>query len=368
MPNFRLHGSVDVRKHAIDSCYRSETCRSAFGNDFKRSDAEKLMEIILKKETKNGCKAAFQFLAGNREDNLNSMINSYTRFAFYTRTGMRPAFLPLLFGIAFCPNIEKFNLLLSDFHAAHQRHIEEYSSSAASDLLLSPTASNMHSSIGSKSNHFLGNHIRFSEFSHESEDKFSKCAEIGYLRSANWADVCGMVSGWKEEYRPYLYKPEIPKVSRKALEDSETRIVIVSGKLDTQTPHDLAQREFDRLPVREKYIFTADHAGHAIIDEWETPGLSLNLMLSFTIAGSEEDRQLIESIIERHNGQADRVWKNWDRNMLTRSGDVWDLSCKTRRYSWWMFVSVLSGCLVVPLVTLCCLGISDDEGSEKTLL
>lgn len=368
MPNFRLHGSVDVRKHAIDSCYRSEICRSTFGNGLKRSDAEKLVEIILKKETQNGCKSAFEFLAGNRKENLNSIINSYTRFAFYTKTGMRPAFLPLLYGIAFCPNIEKFNLLLSEFHEAHLKKNTEESSGATSGLLLSPTTSNMHSSTGSKTNQFFGNHIRFSEFSHESEKKFKKCTEIGYLRAANWADVCGMVSGWKEEYRPYLYVPEIPKVSRKTLEDSETRIVIVSGKLDTQTPHDLAQREFDQLPMREKYIFTADHAGHSIIDEWETPGLSLNLMLSFTMTGSETDKQTIESIIEKHNGQADRIWRNWDIKSLSKSGDVWDLSCKPRQYSWRFFLGVLSGCLFIPLVTLLCLDVSDDEGGEKTLL
>lgn len=370
MPNFRLHGSVDVRKHAIDSCYKSETCRLNFGNNLSRSDAEKLVEIILKKETQNECKSAFEFLSGNREGNLNSVINSYTRFAFYSKTGMRPAFFPLLYGIAFCPNIEKFNSLLSEFYAAHRKQMED-TVSASSNLLLSPADSSMHSSTGSKTNQFFGNHIRFSEFSFESEKKFKKCTEIGYLRSANWADVCGMVSGWKEEYRPYLYVPEIPKMSKKALEASETRIVIVSGKLDTQTPHDLAQREFDRLPMREKYIFTADHAGHAVIDEWETPGLSLKLMLSFTMTGSESDKQMIESIIERNNGQADRIWRNWDRKMLTKSGDIWDLSYKQREYSWSIFLTVLSGCLVVPLVTLIFLDISEDddeEGGKKTLL
>jgi len=164
-----------------------------------------------------------------------------------------------------------------------------------------------------------------------------------------------------------MYVPEVPRVSKRALEESETRIVIVTGKLDTQTPHDSAQREFDRLPMREKYLFAADHGGHGIIDEWEVPGLSLNLMLSFTMTGSEVDRQRIEIAIEEHNGQADKIWRNWDRNILKRSDDIWDLSCKSRRYSWWIFASVVGGSLLIPLVTLLLQEI-EEKGPEKTLL
>ena len=374
MPEFRLHGSVDVRKHVIDSCLRSETCRSTFGRNLKRSDGERLMQTILDKDAQNECKASIEFLAGSRKENVNSLINSYTRFAFYSKTKLRPAFLPLIYGVAFCPNVEKFNLLLSEFHGAYQKHIEEASITVNDDdrssMLLSPRCSEMHCSIGSRTNHFFGNHIRFSEFSHESERQFRKCIEVGYLRSVNWADVCGMVSGWKEEYRPYLYVPEVPKVSKKTLERSETRIVIVTGKLDTQTPHDLAQREFDRLPLREKYIFTADHGGHGIIDEWEVPGLSLYLMLSFTMSGSEETKERIQASFAEHNTQADRIWRNWDRNIFQKSNDIWDLSRKPRQYSWRIFAGVLSGSLLIPLLTLMLQDIEEEgEGApDKTLL
>ena len=331
------------------------------------------METILNKDNRNECKAAIEFMAGNRSESLNSLLNSYTRFAFYTKTKLRAAFLPLIYDIAFCPNLAKFNVVLSEFHGAYQKHIDESSSSTEtcrSDMLLGPppSASEMHCSTGSRTNHFFGNHIRFSEFMYESDRKFKKCIKTGYLRSANWADVCGMVSGWKEDYRPYLYVPEVPKVSRRSLESSQTRVVIVTGKLDTQTPHDLAQREFDRLPLGEKYMFTADHGGHGIIDEWEVPGLSLHLMLSFTMSGSEDQKQRIESLLADHNSQADRIWQNWDRNVFHKStNEMWNFTVKPRQYSWWMFASVLGGSFLVPLVTLLLQDI-DDDSRDKTLL
>ena len=370
MPEFRLYSSVDIRKHVVDSCFRSETCHSTFGSFLTRSEAEDLMKTISKKETRNECKAAIEFMAGSREGSVNSLISSFTRFAFYSKTKLRAAFLPLLYGIAYCPDVEKFNTLLSEFQGAYQKHIEESSNTiydSKTSMLLSPSSTEMHCSTGSQTNHFFGNHIRFSEFSQSPGNSFKKCHEVGYLDVANWADVCGMVSGWKEEYRPYLYQTSNPVVSRKYLENSPTRIVIVTGKLDTQTPYDLAQWEFDRLPMREKYIFAADHAGHGLIDEWEVPGLNLNLMLSFTMTGTESYRKRIEAVIEEHNGNADRIWNNWDNGSFQKSGNVWDLSVKVRQYSWWIFGRALGGCLLIPLVTLLLLDIERDD-PEKTLL
>ena len=164
-----------------------------------------------------------------------------------------------------------------------------------------------------------------------------------------------MISDYRKDYEPYLYVPEVPEISWKQMENSPTRLIIVTGKLDTQTPHDLAQQEFDRLPMREKFIFTADHAGHGIINSWEVPGFTLELLLSFMTTGSQDDLENITNRIDEHNNQPDRIWKAFNGNLFKGGDgynfDFWNFKKEDRRYSWWGFGTLLIGSLLPPIIT-----------------
>lgn len=356
IPKFRLDENADVRKHVVNSCFKSETCREALGK-LSEIEAEGMMEKIMKDEKRNACKSALKFLAHNSGHTLNSLLNSYIRVSFYRKTGIRTAFIPILFGAAYCPNIEGYNGLLSDFHEAYLKSNEKN----IETMLLEPlNFVEMHGTEGGITNNFFGGHIRYSEFSNDSKEKFKTCQEKGYLNSANWADVCGMVSDYNGDYYDYLYEPESPKVSNEILQKSPTRLVIVTGKLDTQTPHDLAEKEFDKLGVVEKYMFTADHAGHGVIDSWEVPDMKMDLLLSFTMTGSENDKIMIEEAIRKHNNQPERIWKHLDSQIFGER-NIWDFEEKKKSYCWWKFFTIISIGLLPVLVTFL---IQEDEEDE----
>ena len=152
-----------------------------------------------------------------------------------------------------------------------------------------------------------------------------------------------------------MYEPEVPIVTTNFLERSPTRLVIVTGKLDTQTLHDSAQEEFDRLPLNEKYMFSADHAGHGVIDSWEVPGLKLETVLSFTMTGSESDKAKIITSINDHNSNPERIWNNWDRQIFDENdfcvGEIdWRLRLRWR-WRWSKVLVVIGGAFLVPLST-----------------
>lgn len=317
-----------------------------------KTEAEGFMETIMKDETNNPCKVSASFIASQMYQKLNSLLNSYVRIALYKNTGLRPVLLPLLHDIAYCPSIKKFNQLLTGFHEIFTKvdPIE-------AENLLESSINGMHCTDRPQINYFFSGHIRFSEFKYEAGEKFRKCQETGYLNSSNWSDVCGMISDYKEDYEPFLYVPEVPELSWKQIENSPTRLIIVTGKLDTQTPHDLAQSEFDRLPMREKFIFTADHAGHGIINSWEVPGFTLEVILSFLTTGSKEDLESIKKSIDEHNNKPDRIWKAFSSNVFKSDGkdginfDFWNFEKVNRRYDWWGFVTLLIGSLLSPIIT-----------------
>ena len=360
VPEFRLDESADVRKHVVNSCFKSETCQGALGK-LSQTEAEGMMERVMKEGTKNGCKSALEFLAVSSGQSLNSLLNSYIRVSFYRKTGLRPAFIPILFGAAYCPDVEGYNGLLNEFHEAYMKSGEKNTET----ILLEPVyLTNMHGTQGGVTNNFFGGHIRYSEFSYDSKEKFKMCQERGYLDPANWADICGMISDYNGEYAEYLYEPELPKVTYKDLKNSPTRLVFVTGKLDTQTPHDLAEKEFKKLPVNEKYLFTADNAGHGVIDSWEVPGMRMDLMLSFTMTGSVSDRIKIEEALNRHNNQPERIWKHLDRQVFGER-NIWNFTENTSEYCWWRFLSVLSVGFLPVLITLI---LQDDRMQRRNSL
>ncbi len=359
MPDFRLNEKNDIRRHVINSCFSSETCRKSFKGKATRQEAENLMEVAMQEDNRNACKESMEFLAKHHSQQLSILLNSYVRVAFYKRTGLRTAFIPLLFGVAHCPNFDVFKVLIRQFHGAYESYCNESKTEIYSEC---------HCSSPSNTNHFFGGHIRFSEYAYEADDKMEQCTTRGYLNAADWADVCGMVSDFKEEYRPFLYEPEVPIVPLKKLERSSTRLVITTGKLDTQTPHDAAEREFDKLPLNEKYLFAADHAGHGTIDSWEVPGLKLELMLSFLMSGSESDLSTIRAAIKSHNDQPDRIWRNWDRQVFG-DRDIWRRMESTGEkedtmYDWRKFMVVTGVALLVPLVTLLIKAIREDDEEQ----
>ena len=68
------------------------------------------METILNKDNRNECKAAIEFMAGNRSESLNSLAEFVHSIRILYKTKLRAAFLPLIYDIAFCPNLAKFNV------------------------------------------------------------------------------------------------------------------------------------------------------------------------------------------------------------------------------------------------------------------
>lgn len=350
MPEFRLNEKFDIRRHVVNSCFSSESCRKSLGSELTKEEAENLMEVAMREDNKNGCKEAMEFLANISGQKLNGLLNSYIRVAFYKKTGLRPAFISILHGVAHCPDLDEFTKLMRRFHNSYQSYCDDSKTETEGRVC--------HCSSPSNTNHFFGGHIRFSEYSYESEEKMETCMSRGYLNSANWADVCWMVSDFKEEYVPYLYEPEIPVYSLSKLERSPTRLVITTGKLDTQTPHDAAEQEFNRLPLNEKYLFAADHGGHGTIDSWEVPGMKLELMLSFLMTGSPTDLATIREAIKQHNDQPERIWRKWDRQVFGM-GEV--LKDKSRNYDWKKFVKVTGVAVLIPLFTLLIQTIYEDE-------
>lgn len=323
------------------------------------------MLTAMNPETQNGCKEAFEFLAKHNGQTLNGLFNLYIRVSFYKKTGLRSAFLPLLYNVVYCPDLKEFTGLMGQFHSAYQAYYEESMNDSSSPCLLEPLRGS-HCSSPSNTNHFFGGHIRFSEYSYEDgAKKMKRCLKTGYLNAANWADMCGMVSDYREEYGPFLYEPEVPIVPMRMFEQSPTRLVIVTGKLDTQTLHDSAEREFNRLPLREKYMFSADHAGHGIIDSWEVPGFKLDLLLSFLMTGSTSNLNTIRSVLKSHNENPDRIWRHWDRQVF---GDrnIWKFDSKTQKYDWKKVLVFVGLVLLVPFVTLLIQKLFDEESKQKT--
>jgi hypothetical protein len=348
----------------VRSCFQSETCKSAL-NSISEDEAVDLMKRIMDQNIVNPCKSSISFLAGQSGHNVNSFLNSYIRVALYKKTMLRPAIIPLLYSIAYCPSVGRFNRLLSDFHAAN------LGSDESSDVKSSSVSTTgLHCSLTPNTNDFFGSHIRYSEYSHDdSEGRFEVCQKQKFLSSSNWADVCGMVSDYNDAFTPYLYEPLVPLVTVREAMLSPTRLVVVTGKLDTQTPHDLAAREFSVIPLREKYLFTADHAGHGVIDSWEVPGLSLDVMLSFTMYGRDEDLRRLRAAIASHNLQAELIWRTWNRDVFG-GRDIWNLRVEADgdlRYWWWGFWTFLSICLLGPMITfILSSGTTDEEDSKDT--
>lgn len=316
-----------MREHLVSSCFSSSACFEAIGSKLSREEAVGLMATIMDPGTKNRCKSSLEFVASSLDLNIQNLLNYYIRVSFYKKTGMRPAVMPIMYGAAYCPSVREFNKFLSAFHEAYMSVSDDPKYDSMNEMLLAPKLDGLHSSKTPNTNHFFGNHIRYSEYRHDSNGQFDICVTRGYLNSENWTDVCGMVLDYKKDYAPYLYEPVEAKISAEAYMKSPTRIVIISGKLDTQTPHDVAEEEFERIPMREKYLFAADHAGHGFIDSWEVPGFTLDRVLRFLMTGSKVARQELEDAIDNHNAQPDRIWNEYDKKIFDGI-DIWEIEPK----------------------------------------
>lgn len=348
VPKFRLNESGDVRKYVVDSCQKSEYCRSRFPLSSK-VEAEDLMRLIMSDETDNPCKRTLQFISEHSYQPLYSTLNSHVRYALYSKKALKAALLPFLYDLAYCPSVNKFTTMYREIFS--KIHDAEATEDEISDDLLHQN-NNLHcTSKSSKTDYFFGGHIRFSEFSYDSIEKVRLCRERKFLNVSNWADVCGMISDYKVDFEPFLYAAEEPEPSREDLRTSQTRVLIFTGKWDTQTPHDLAQEEFDRLNVPHKYIFTADHGGHGVIEGTDVPNLGLDLVISFLMTGNEKDLRKIRAGIEDHNNQPDRIFKTWNQEAF-KEQNIWDFKAEEREYSWMSFGMVLLGTFIPPILTV----------------
>ena len=333
---------------------------------------DELLPTILNPSNQNPCKLLFKFISTASKSNLHATINSVVRFLVHKQSKIRGVILPMLFSLAYCPSIEDF----VKFTNHYMELVENYSDDIPAEASIAdsqntevqessqkpfPEMQNnlmkqssqtptLHASLYPQANRFVGAHIRLSEYFANSPEKAKACLARGFLNESNWADGCGMISDYKDGFRSFFYQPEPARPRREELAQSQTRIVILTGKWDTQTPHDLAQREFDSLLTPNKFIFSADHAGHGVIDTSDLPGFSLRLALEFVMTGNPVALKQISGIFERHNEDADSVWKNLQREDSSFK-HLWSLHVKSKNYSWTSFAVVLLGTFSPPLLT-----------------
>jgi hypothetical protein len=343
MPEFALHEGTDIRQYVVQTCLKSELCRAKFPQ-MSPEFADKLLPAILDPNNQNPCKLLFKFLSTTGKYNLHATINSAVRFMAHKQSKSRGVILPMLYSLAYCPSIDDF----VKFSTHYMELVANYSDDIPATSCPVPT---LHASLYPQTNRFVGAHIRLSEYFANTPERASICLDRGYLNESNWSDACGMISDYKEDFRSFFYQPEPACPRREDLAQSPTRVVILTGKWDTQTPHDLAQREFDSLLAPNKFIFSADHAGHGVIDTSEVPGFFLHLALEFVVTGSAGSLAQITQVFARHNEDADSVWRMLQREDSTFK-HLWSLHVKAKNYSWTSFAVVLLGSFVPPVLTL----------------
>lgn len=342
MPDFALNAQVDIRQHVADTCMKSELCRERIPSTLDKEGIANLMARILESSTNNPCKLLFSFLSGLHRPNLHATISAAVRFLVHRHPKSRGVVLPMLYSLAYCPSIDDFVKFATHYTELTKRYTDDVPAAT-----VTPT---MHASLYPQTNRFVGPHIRLSEYFGNTPELARYCVQMGSLNESNWADGCGMLSDYSPDFEPFLYEPEPARPKWEDLVNSATRIVIFTGKWDTQTPHDFAQREFDSLPVANKFIFTADHAGHGIIDTADCPGLSLNLALNFLMTGNPAAQAQITDILSRHNADADSVWRALQKEDSSFK-HLWSFQEKAKKYSWMSFLVTLFGCCAPPLLT-----------------
>lgn len=344
MPGFQLSETADLHKYVVDSCFQSDLCKEKFVN-YSREGLEQLVKTINSPSTKNPCKTLFQYKARTGNIKFYTLVSGVVRYFAHKKSRQRGVILPFLYNLAHCPSIDDFVKFSNYFDALYYGTAPPKGANASSSE--TPV---MHASISPTTNGFVGAHIRLSEYFGDSFSRSEMCVNRGFVNDENWADSCGMMTDYKPQYRPFLYRPEWPQPKHEDLADSPTRILIFSGKWDTQTPFDFAKAEFDSLPVKNKYLFTAQHASHDIIDSHQVEYLSLKSVLNFMFTGNAGPKMYIDSLLERHANDVDRVWQA-SQQEETSTKTLWNFTPRPRHYSYNSFWIVFAGSFVPPLLT-----------------
>ncbi len=292
----------------------------------------------------------------SKSKSLHSVINSVVRFMAHKQSRARGVVLPMLYSLAYCPSIDDF----VKFTTYYLEMVDNYSddipvpdasiSSSFKSVADSATAPILHASLYPQTNKFVGAHIRLSEYFSNYPERAKMCLDRGFLNEHNWVDTCGMISDYRDDFKEFFYHSQPARPRQEDLAHSPTRIVILTGKWDTQTPHDLAQREFDSLVAPNKFIFTADHAAHGVIDTSDLPGFSLNLALDFVMTGSSAAFAEISQIFAQHNEDADGIWRALQKEDSSIK-QLWNLQAKAKNYSWNSFCMVLLGTMLPPILS-----------------
>lgn len=346
-PESSLHLLADIRFHVADSCLQSEQCRDRFPLK-TRDEIAGLVGRIMDPGTQNACKRGLQFVSPHIAASLHGTIDIIVRSLAVRKFHERALMLPFLYSVAYCPSVDRHNALLGQVcDAVLERATDKHSTGKLT---------RMHEARDAPSNTFFQRHIRFSEMTVGAGEMLARCQRDGYLDRTSWVDPCGMIYDYRASFEPYLYRPVRKKPTPQTLRTSTTRVIVVSGRWDTQTPYDAAREEFDQLEVPEKYMFVANHMAHGVIGA-SGFDLSLGKMLSFLMHGNKGELQKLRRLFARQNADVDHLWKRaFEKRREMEQGreedGAWSFTIQKRHYSWEAFGMVLLGTFAPPIITL----------------
>lgn len=145
--------------------------------------------------------------------------------------------------------------------------------------------------IHNKNSYFLLNLIRYSEKAND----VGKCTpdNVSFLSFCEMLDDDVMANF----LRPHLYNPKLaPK------NDSDLRqVIIIAAKSDTQTLHDRAKQQFERITPKHKSFYSLDYAPHVSMGYIGCEMFILEQLMAETDAQLQAMRQLAEKCVQRNN-------------------------------------------------------------------
>lgn len=312
MPRYELLYRNDVAHNMAASCLGSTLCAARLPLK-SAAEIERLMARITDDANSNRCKLAVAFVGSRMGQGLKFYLDHSIRRIVTDRPRFRGMVLPFLYHVAECPVPERFPRVLELWSGVRSGQLDE-------GLLVEG-----HGSAAAEVNRDYGRYLRFSEASVHPDYMLSVCKARGALLASSFTDACYVFSDYVPGYEDFLYVPQFPQPRAEALAQSATRLIVVSGKWDTQTPHELAEAEFMRLPLRDKHLFTAEHGAHGILGNSHAVGaLTRTDMLAFLFEGGAVREQRLRRLFAQANGAADQVWQETMFLEPFRAAGLWD--------------------------------------------
>jgi len=343
MPRYDLFYRSDLPRAMADSCIRSPLC----ANKFPLKSPEQISQLISRitdESNKNACKTATSFIASHSHQDLKFYLDHSIRKIITEMPRFRGIILPFLYHVAECPVPEKFTAILDLWAKIRSSHNSEEITVGA------------HGSAPSEFNRDYGRYLRFSEMSTQPEYLQETCKRKGSIFADSFTDSCYVFADYIPGYEEYLYKPQIPPTSDKTIASSTTILIILSGKWDTQTPHELAEAEYHRLPLFNKYIFVADHGTHGLIDNVDSfQSLSRTQVLEFLFERDQAQMLALADVFVHANLNAEQVWLDTYYMEPFRSTGLWCFNAGGEsgdQYEWPWFYMVVVATFALPILTL----------------